>query len=214
MLRHQDIQQDETLGATSIRYLALGDSYTIGEGVAEGTGFPQQLAGRLQNAGFLPEVTIIARTGWSANQLAEGIAENAPQGTYPLVTLLIGVNNQYRRMDATEYRRELRDLIRQCIGFAGNDTRRVIVISIPDYSVTPFAAGMDTARIAGEIDAFNAIKKSETQRTGVAFADVTPVSRQVAGDLSLLASDGLHPSARMYGKWADLLFPMSNKILR
>ena len=203
---------DQSVG--KVRYLALGDSYTIGESVPESKRFPVQLADSLADAGYDLEVEIVAKTGWSTGQLTEAISKNPPQGYFQLVTLLIGVNNQYRGLDTAGYRHELRALIRQSVAFAGDDTGRVIVVSIPDYSVTPFAINMDNSKIAREIDAYNAIKKEECEMLRVAFVNITPVSRQTANDCSLLASDGLHPSAKMYRRWVNHLLPTVLEILR
>lgn len=191
-----------------IRVLALGDSYTIGESVAESERWPNQLARALA----VSNPQIIAKTGWTTDELNTAIDAADPRGPYQLVTLLIGVNNQYRGRDAEQYRGELAALIRRAIGFAGGDARRVIVVSIPDWGVTPFAEGRDRAKIATEIDRYNTVKREEAQRAGVHFVDITPVSRRP--DPALVAADGLHPSAAQYGEWATLILPVAQQILR
>lgn len=177
------------------RYLALGDSYTIGESVAEAERFPAQLARRLGYA----EPQVIARTGWTTDELNAAIDEADPKGPFDLVTLLIGVNNQYRGRSADEYRTQFTALLQRAIGFAGGEPRRVVVVSIPDWGVTPFAEGRDRARIAAEIDQFNAINREEAARAGTKWVDITPISRGT--DPALVAADGLHPSGKQYEEW-------------
>jgi lysophospholipase L1-like esterase len=142
----------------TIRYLALGDSYTIGESVPEADRWPRQLARRLESEGIQAELTIIARTGWTVNELWEGVQANPPEGTYDLVTLLAGVNDQYRGYPVESYREDFQFMLRKAIDYAGSEPRKVIVLSIPDWGITPFAAGRDAARIAAEIDEFNAVR--------------------------------------------------------
>lgn len=190
------------------RYLALGDSYTFGEGVLEAGRFPVQLAERLRADGVdvaIPE--IVATTGWTTDELSGGIDAAGPVGPYDLVTLLIGVNNQYRGRPLDEYREQFRMLLQRALGFAAGERRHVIVISIPDWGVTPFAADRDRAAIAREIDAFNDVNREEADREGVRYVDITPVSRRAAAEPNLVADDGLHPSAAMYRLWVELLLP-------
>ena len=198
----------------SVRYLALGDSYTIGESVNEAERFPNQLAAMLANEGLPAEVTIIARTGWTTNELWQGIQSTTIEPPYDLVSLLIGVNNQYRGYDINEYREEFKFLLGKAIEYAGGDVKRVIVFSIPDWGVTPFAAGRDTKKIADEIDAFNQVNLDESQKAGAHYVDVTPVSRQAVDNEALIASDGLHPSGSMYAQWAELALPIALEILK
>ena len=191
-----------------VRFLALGDSYTIGESVPEEQRWPVQLAAMLRERGVpVDDPVIIARTGWTTDELAAGIGAAPPEGRFDLVSLLIGVNNQYRGRDAEEYRTQFRERLTQAIGFAGGDPRRVIVLSIPDWGVMPFAEGRDRARIASEIDRFNAINREETSRAGARYVDVTPVSREATGNPALAAGDGLHPSGAQYTRWAQLALP-------
>ncbi|MCP4654530.1 MAG: SGNH/GDSL hydrolase family protein [bacterium] len=197
-------------GRTSPRYLALGDSYTIGVGVAPLERFPVQLVALLRARGVaMAEPVIVAQDGWTTDELAAGIDQARPNGPYELVTLLIGVNNQYRERDLGEYRTQYRDLLQRAVNLAGGDPRRVIVVSIPDWGVTPFAAGRDRGRIAAAIDRFNAVKRDETERAGAAFVDVTAESRRAADDSTLLAADGLHPSGTMYAGWARRVLPLA-----
>lgn len=197
----------------SIRYLALGDSYTIGESVSENERWSNQLAAALGDKGLAVDVSIIARTGWTTSELWEGIQAREIAPPYDMVSLLIGVNNQYRGYDKDEYRNEFGFLLGKAIEYAGGDAKRVFVLSIPDWGITPFAAGRDQNQIAAEIDAFNAINLDESQKAGVHYVDVTSVSRQAAYDPTLVAVDGLHPSGKMYAEWAKLALPIVLEIL-
>jgi len=199
----------------ALRYLALGDSYTIGEGVAPGERWPVQLAARLAREGLevaAPE--IVARTGWTAAELEAGVDARRPIGTFALVTLMVGVNDQYRGQDTTAYRRQLARLLARATDLAGGRADRVIVMSIPDWGVTPFASGRDRAEIAAEIDRFNDAARDEAARAGSRWIDITPVSRRAAREPGLIAGDGLHPSRAMYAEWADLVAPTAIAILR
>jgi lysophospholipase L1-like esterase len=192
-----------------MKFIALGDSYTIGESVAEAERWPVQLARRLRAEGInIAEPVIIARTGWTTDELAAAIDEQTLEGPFDLVSLLIGVNNQYRGYDQAVYRQEFAQLLARAVAFAGGNAGRVLALSIPDWGVTPFAYGRDRAAIAADIDAFNAINRAETARLGAHYVDVTAVSRQAADDHSLLADDGLHPSGKMYGLWVELALPV------
>ncbi|MDQ3281403.1 MAG: SGNH/GDSL hydrolase family protein [Acidobacteriota bacterium] len=199
---------DATPSRTHARYLALGDSYTIGESVPSSENFPHQLARALN----LGEPQIIAKTGWTTDELNAAIDAANPQGPYELVTLLIGVNNQYRGRDAEQYRGEFAALLQRAIGFAGGDATNVVVVSIPDWGVTPFAEGRDRAKIAGEIDRYNAINREETQRAGARYVDITPTSRSGAADF--FAGDGLHPSGSQYTAWVKLIEPQAREAVR
>ena len=191
-----------------MRFLALGDSYTIGESVAAVERWPVQLAARMRAQGVSMEnPTIIATTGWTTDELAAGIERKGPQGPFELVSLLIGVNNQYRGRDVNEYRAQFAALLEQAIAFAGGDAQRVIVLSIPDWGVTPFAANRHRETVSGEINAFNAVNAEETARLGARYVDITPLSRQAVDDPDLLAGDGLHPSGKMYTAWTELALP-------
>jgi lysophospholipase L1-like esterase len=191
-----------------LRFLALGDSYTIGESVGEHERWPIQLAAMLRETGLaVAEPEIIARTGWTTGELAAAINEASPMGPYDLVSLLIGVNNQYRGLPVDEYRTEFRVLLGAAMTFAGGEAQRVIVLSIPDWGVTPFAEGHARAQIAAEIDQFNAVNCEEAAIAGARYVDVTGVSREAVANAALIASDGLHPSGTMYRRWAELALP-------
>ena len=191
-----------------IRILSLGDSYTIGEAVGEHERWPVRLAAELRAQGIgVADPVLIAKTGWTTDELSLGIDAASPSGPFDVVTLLIGVNNQYRGRSAAEYREQFRALLDRAVAFARGEAGRVIVLSIPDWGVTPFAVGRDRAQIAADIDAFNAINREESLHRGSQYVDVTPVSRKADGDPSLVATDGLHPSGAMYALWADLALP-------
>ena len=198
----------------TLRYLALGDSYTIGESVSEADRFPNQLSALLAEEGIPVKVTIIARTGWTTDELWQGIQAQTVEPPYDLVSLLIGVNNQYRGRSLAEYREGFVFLLNKAIEYAGGDVDRVLIFSIPDWGVTPFASGRDAEKIAAEIDAFNQVNLEESQKAGVHYVDVTPVSRQALTDQSLIASDGLHPSGSMYAQWASLALPIALDVLK
>ena len=185
-------------------YLALGDSYTIGESVPESDRFPVLLAGLLNNAGYTFEKPeIIAKTGWTTDELKAGIAAGKVQPVYTLVTLLIGVNNQYRGRDPEEYRLQFRELLETAIYLAGYKTKNVIVVSIPDWGVSPFAKDRDGNKIAAEIDRFNSIKKEETLKKNVLFVNITPTTRMARDKPEYFAFDGLHFSGKMNQLWAE-----------
>lgn len=197
---------------TPRRYLALGDSYTIGEAVAAAECFPMQLAARLRARGIaLDEPQIIARTGWTTDELETAIAHAELRAPYDLVTLLIGVNNQYRGRTLEVYRAEFARLLRQAVAFAGAEARRVIVVSIPDWGVTPFGRGR--SGVGDAIDAFNRVNRAEAERAGAWYADITPASRRAHTAPELTAEDGLHPSGKMYTQWVELLLPIAVEIL-
>ncbi len=197
-------------------FLALGDSYTIGQSVPENDRFPNFTARFLQNDGIqcaAPE--IIAQTGWTTGNLLARLSSNPPQRSYyDIVTLLIGVNNQYQGRSQSEYRTELTNLLQKALAYSGNSSKRVTVLSIPDWGVTPFASGLDRQRIALQIDSFNLINRQVSGQFGVNYIDITPISRLAAGNTSLLASDNLHPSGLMYSKWAEQLAPVVKAGLR
>ena len=199
---------------TDIRFLALGDSYTIGESVPEEERWPNQLAKLLAKQGIESDVTIIARTSWTTDELWRGIQAQEIEPPYDLVSLLIGVNNQYRGYDVQEYREQFVFLLNHAIEYAGGDPNRVIVLSIPDWGVTPFASDRDPEQIARGIDQFNLVNREESENAGVHYVDVTPFSREAANDTALTAYDGLHPSGQMYAQWAELVFPKALDILK
>ena len=188
-------------------YLALGDSYTIGQSVLSSENFPNQTVQLLnqQNYNFKsPE--ILATTGWTTDELQTNINSHTFTLPYDFVSLLIGVNNQYRGRSVENYKPEFESLLKQAIQFAGGNADRVIVVSIPDWGVTPFANGRDRAQIAREIDDYNAANRYISEIYKVQYIDITSGSREAATDQTLIASDGLHPSAKEYARWAQKVF--------
>lgn len=207
--------QDSSL-VPELRYLALGDSYTIGEAVHEADRWPMQLARALRADGIaLADPRIIATTGWTTDELDTAISAQEPIETHDFVSLLIGVNNQYRGCEVEQFRTQFAALLWRAIGFAGNRPGRVLVLSIPDWGVTPFARkeGRDGARIAVELDAYNQATREVCTARGVAFVDITPISRARGGEAAMLAADGLHPSAAMYAEWTRLALPVARHLL-
>ena len=196
-------------------YLALGDSYTIGESVAESERYPVQLSKLISEEGipFGPP-KIIAKTGWTTDELIKGIDTSELNAPYDLVTLLIGVNNQYRGRDLVNYRMEFTRLLKMAISFAGGDPDNVIVISIPDWGVTPFAANRDREKISAEIDAFNEANEIISNEYKTNYVSITDISRKALEDPELIATDGLHPSGKMYTAWQDRLLPLALTILK
>ena len=200
----------ETTAQTPLRYLALGDSYTIGEGATPPERWPVQLAGLLRQRRIsVGEPQIIARTGWTVAELDQGIDAAAPHGPFDLVTLLIGVNDQYRGADLEAYRPGVARMLARAVALAGGDSRRVVVLSIPDWGATPFArrSGRDSAQISASIGRFNEVNRQEALKANVRFVDITPASRRAASEASLLALDGLHYAGPMYLEWARLALP-------
>jgi lysophospholipase L1-like esterase len=194
---------------TNSNFLALGDSYTIGEGVEGADRWPVQLAGLARERNLnLQDPAIIARTGWTTAELASAIASARIAKTYDLVSLQIGVNNQYRGQSLASYRTEFQQLLRTAVALANNRPGRVIVLSIPDWGQSPFANGEDRARIGGEIDQFNAVAQQEAQAAGVSFVDITPLTRTAAGDATQFARDGLHYSGLQMRRWALQVLPV------
>jgi len=195
-------------------FLALGDSYTIGEGVDVQLRWPAQLATRLREEGHsFDPVDVIATTGWTTDELAGALQGAQLRDHYDLVSLLIGVNNQYRGRDPENYRIECAGLIDFAIGKANGRAQRVMVLSIPDWGVTPFAAaqGADAERVAAHIDHFNAIARELSIARGTAWIDVTDISRGAGRDM--LTNDGLHPSAEQYALWAERVLPAARAVL-
>lgn len=197
-----------------IKYLALGDSYTIGESVEMKDRWPTQLQNKLKKIEIkLVDLKIVAKTGWTTSELISGISKDLFDPPYDLVSLLIGVNNQYRNENKNKYRSELTELIYQAIYFAGGDIGKVFVVSIPDWSSVPFAKERERNHIAEEIDIFNKIKLEQCNKIGVRFIDITPISKTTSKDSELIAEDGLHPSGKMYKLWVKKILPIVNDML-
>jgi lysophospholipase L1-like esterase len=197
-----------------LNYLALGDSYTIGESVDIIDRFPVQLVNKLKFDGYdfyMPD--IVAKTGWTTDELLSGIEDIELKKNYDLVTLLIGVNNQYRGRDIDNYKEEFEELLQKAIAFSGDKKEKVIVVSIPDYGVTPFGKKKGRKKIGNEIDQFNAANLAIAKKYEIAYVDVTEVSRTAYRKTNLVAKDGLHPSGEMYSLWVVRILPVAKEIL-
>jgi lysophospholipase L1-like esterase len=206
---------DITIYSSAKKYLALGDSYTIGQSVAATERFPAQIQQQLVQQNIpLYIVEYIATTGWTTLNLQAGINSQNPQSIYDAVSLLIGVNDQYQTHDTTNYRNRFANLVAKAINLAGNRKERVFILSIPDYSVTPFVPSANKAQISKEIDWFNAINNDVAQYFGVSYTNITPSSREAVTNTDLIANDGLHPSGLEYKKWAAMLVPKMRLVLQ
>ena len=198
---------------TSKKYLALGDSYTIGQNVCETCRFPAQLKDSLQlRYNINTSVKIIATTGWTTTNLISAINNQNPTTDYDLVTLLIGVNNQYQNKPFSLYEQEFPQLVNKAIAFAKNDINRVVVVSIPDYAFTPYGNGNMT--ISQQISQYNAFAQNYCISRNIKFVNITDITRQGLNDLELVASDGLHPSSKAYSKFVNLILPQALSILQ
>ena len=199
-----------------MNYLALGDSYTIGEGVDANARWPDRLAAALRSEGVaLDAPRVIATTGWTTDELSAAMDAAEPLGPWDFVSLLIGVSNQYRGRSVADYRVQFDALLHRAVALAGGRSDRVLVLSIPDWGVTRFggASGRDLAQVSRDLDAFNASARELCERHGVAFVDITGVSRTHGGEARMLAEDGLHPSAAMHALWTDAAMPAARTLL-
>lgn len=198
--------QELKIEKIKIQYLALGDSYTIGESVDEKYSWPIQLKFNLLNSDSntsLDSVRIIAKTGWTTSDLLNYISNIKINNNYDLVSLLIGVNNQFRGYDTNIYEKEFEKLLIKSIGFANSNFSNVFVLSIPDYGVTPFGKLRDSEKIKSEINLYNEINYKISKKYGVLYFDITDISRLAEFDSTLLADDMLHPSKKMYNLWVE-----------
>jgi lysophospholipase L1-like esterase len=199
---------------TTRTYLALGDSYTIGQSVTENERFPAQTVALLKQQGVRAvDPVYIATTGWTTEDLQSAIATRNPSNA-DVVSLLIGVNDQYRGMDTGGYAIRFQQLLDKAISLANGKKANVFVLSIPDYSVTPFVSQDQKLRVSMQIDWFNAINRRITSAYGISYTDITPSTREAATNPSLIAGDGLHPSGTEYKVWADLLAPKMKAVLQ
>lgn len=207
--------ENPSTNASKYSFLSLGDSYTIGERVSEADRWSVQLAGLLRKDGVdVANPDIIARTGWTTAELQDAIKASGNQKKYDVVSLLIGVNNQYRGQSQERYRTEFRELLQTATKFAGGNPEHVFVLSIPDWGASPFAAGQNKASIAQAIDQFNAIANEECGKADIAYIDITPLSRSASGDETQFASDGLHYSGKQMKKWAEEALLIAKELLK
>ena len=196
-------------------YLALGDSYTIGQSVAANERFPAQTVSLLKQQGInINNPVYIAQTGWTTANLQATIASQNPPATFDVVSLLIGVNDQYQGMDTSGYALRFTQLLEKAIQLAGGKKSNVFVLSIPDYSATPFVAAVNKSKVSMEIDWFNAINKRITATYNVSYTDITPSTREALTNAALVANDNLHPSGLEYKKWAEMLAPKMSAVLK
>lgn len=208
-------QQNTDTSNKTFSWISLGDSYTIGQGVQPNERFAAQTIDLLKNNSKKIGVPVyIATTGWTTTNLINAINQQNPPKNFDVVTLLIGVNDQYQRMDTAGYRTRFTQLLNTAVALASGNRKRVFILSIPDYSVTPFVSASDKARVSMEIDWFNSINKQITLQNQISYTDITSSTRQAATDPSLIATDRLHPSGKEYAKWAQLLAPQIIKELQ
>jgi lysophospholipase L1-like esterase len=207
--------QNEKKKKCMYSYLALGDSYTIGEQVPIHDNFPHQAVSMLRTQQFdVCDPVIIAKTGWTTDELAMAIREHNIMDTFSFVTLLIGVNNQYRGRELDNYKLEFTELLDGAIAFAGGKPERVFVLSIPDWGVTPFAEGRDRAQIMKEIGAYNNAKREIAEKKKCYFINITESTRHNGNNALFLAEDKLHPSGKEYEIWAGKLIPLVAQSLK
>lgn len=198
---------------TKIKYLALGDSYTIGQGVTIAQNFPNQLVNKLVEDGLvLEELNIIATTGWSTDDLIQNMYRSYLDSNYNLVSVLIGVNNQFRKIDTTLYKNQLIEIIQQAIIYAGNESQNVIALSIPDYWYTPFGQNYPE-KTSDEIAWYNSYKKAICEKYKIKWYNITPISQKGLDYPELVTKDKLHPSEKMYTLWVNELYNDVLKIL-
>ena len=201
--------------SSSYTLLCLGDSYTIGEMVPPKENFPNQTVQFLFKDGYdFDSPEIIAKTGWTSDELQAAVNKHSFKASYDFVTLLIGVNDQYRGRNVDEYKTQFESLLNQAIQFAKGMADHVIVLSIPDWGSTPFAKDRDRSKIGREIDAFNEANKQIAEQYSVQYIDITTGLREAANDPSLITSDGLHPSGKEYAKWAEKILEIIKSVIR
>lgn len=212
IIKTEETQEERSL--SSINYLALGDSYTVGESVDYDESFPAQLsAGLEKDYAFKVNTTVIAQTGWRTDELLSAV-DRRENATYAFVTLLIGVNNQFQARAFSQYETEFELLLEKAIIFADNDPNRVVVLSIPDYAFTPFGERNGSPEISIEIDQYNSYAKSVSRNKGAQFLTITDITREGLTDPELVAKDGLHPSGKAYAKFVERLYPLIRSRLK
>jgi len=204
----------DTKSQANIHILALGDSYTIGTYVTAAESWSGQLAAALRNRGLqFTEPKIIAQNGWTTRDLLSALIRSQLGHDFDLVALMIGVNDQFQGADIVEYRHEFGCLLNYAVEYAGGNSGKVLVLSIPDWSVTPFAVGFDRRKVSQEIDFFNESNRQLTLEAGANYVDISPLSRALGGSPGYLTEDGLHPSGKMYTAWMELVLPLAIQIL-
>ena len=201
------------IGKNTSKFLALGDSYTIGQSVEVNERWPVQFLKELKaTTNVIDTLQIIAQTGWRVDQLKEAMNSSDLESPYGIVSLLIGVNNQYQGQNANDFRPEFIEILEKSLKLVENRTERLFVISIPDWGASPYGFGFDRAKVSKEINEFNSVVKEESEKRGLRYFDITTISRRALIDRTLIASDGLHPSGKMYKLWVDKMIPIISKI--
>ena len=201
------------IGKNTSKFLALGDSYTIGQSVEVNERWPVQFLKELKaTTNVIDTLQIIAQTGWRVDQLKEAMNSSDLESPYGIVSLLIGVNNQYQGQNANDFRPEFIEILEKSLKLVENRTERLFVISIPDWGASPYGFGFDRAKVSKEINEFNSVVKEESEKRGLRYFNITTISRRALIDRTLIASDGLHPSGKMYKLWVDKMIPIISKI--
>lgn len=212
---HTSNKKEKMTEKRTYTYLALGDSYTIGESVLEAERWPNQLAASLnENSISVESPRIIAKTGWTTDELQHAINDSIIDPHYDIVSLLIGVNNQYRGRSVENFREEFIVLLNKSIAYAANNPANVFVVSIPDWGMTPFAQNRDAAVIADEIDSYNQVLEEECLKKNTCFINITDISRNIKTEDGLIAEDGLHPSGKMYQQWVERMLPILIQMIK
>ena len=207
------IFEKKYVGINTSKFLALGDSYTIGQSVEISERWPVQFLKELKtNTSAIDTLQIIAQTGWRVDQLKEAMNNSNLEPPYGLVSLLIGVNNQFQGQDAVGFRPEFIEILEKSLKLVENRTERLFVVSIPDWGSSPYGKTLNRIQISKEIDDFNLVLKEESEKRGIRYFNITTISRTALTDDSLIASDGLHPSGKMYKLWVDKMIPVISKI--
>ena len=205
--------QENIFGINASKFLALGDSYTIGASVAVNERWPVQFLNELKlYTSAIDTLQIIATSGWRVDQLKNGMNNSNLEPPYGLISLLIGVNNQFQGQNANGFRPEFIEILEKSLKLVNNRKERFFVISIPDWGASPFGSGFDRTKVSKEIDEFNSVLKEESEKRGVRYFNITDISRRALTDRTLIASDGLHPSGKMYKLWVDKMIPEISKI--
>ena len=207
------IFKKDYIGKNTSKFLALGDSYTIGQSVEVNERWPVQFLKELKaTTNVIDTLQIIAQTGWRVDQLKEAMNSSDLEPPYGIVSLLIGVNNQYQGQNANDFRPEFIEILEKSLKLVENRTKRLFVISIPDWGASPYGFSFDRVKVSKEINEFNSVVKEESEKRGLRYFDITTISRRALIDRTLIASDGLHPSGKMYKLWVDKMIPIISKI--
>jgi len=212
-----DTNTENTTAPENFKLIALGDSYTIGQSVCDTCRFPAQLKDSLQTYFSVLDtfnLQIIARTGWTTSDLKSAIVAADLQTDFDLVTLLIGVNNQYQNKPFSLYETEFVELINTAVSLVGNTASKLIVVSIPDYAYTPFGQGRNPENISSQLELYNSFARTYCENNGIKYVNITDITQDGLNNPLLVASDNLHPSALAYTKFVERILPMAIDILK